>query len=171
MRSYTYDFPFDNELRTHYDGKRIGDKVTNHSGLAGYVIGYDGVDTNVLVLWLPFEHSREENPRDLTIVKYRVLSAPQHNLFIDLLHKRGYYNPWSVFHHAPTFYIEPSESRYEYRAEIVKWNTRSARLVCVGISWNDKRSEWILSHYKTGSTKRAGHGENMRSRSTKLKLR
>lgn len=81
---------------------------------------------------------------------------------LDALEKRGFYNPHDVFHHAPDFYSEPEGSKYDYGVEIVKWNTRSARVVKVGARWNEKKQAYTVSTYKQGSIGRIAHGENMR---------
>lgn len=75
---------------------------------------------------------------------------------------RGFYNPYDVFNHDPKFYKEPERSRYDYKVHIVKWNTRSTRMVILGAKWNDNKNKFIISTYKMNSIKRTAHGEKMR---------
>ena len=80
----------------------------------------------------------------------------------EALEKRGFYHKNSVFCHEPTIEPLPNDSRYEYKIEIVKWNTSSSQVVILGARWDSKQEKYILSTYKTGSVKREKHGIKMR---------
>lgn len=72
----------------------------------------------------------------------------------NVLGKRGFYNPDNVFHHYPTFEKPDKDSKYQVLIEIVKWNTRSAKVIKLGATWDEKKQSWTVSYYKTGSSAR-----------------
>jgi hypothetical protein len=77
----------------------------------------------------------------------------------EALHRKGFYNPYNVFHHAPEFYSCEDE-RYDYKIHIVKWNTRSTRMTILYARYDNKNKCWVFS--KKMGIKRSPHGEKMR---------
>ena len=73
--------------------------------------------------------------------------------------KRGYNTIW---HHTPTFTDEPDESKYKFKCEIIRWNTKSERVIKMGVRFCDKKKKCILSYYRQGSTPRIKHGQKLR---------
>lgn len=78
---------------------------------------------------------------------------------MDALKDKRFYNPYNVFHHAPEFYASDDE-RYKYEIHIVKWNTRSARVIMLYARYDQKKETWIFS--KKRGVRRTAHGEKMR---------
>jgi len=82
------------------------------------------------------------------------ISEERKDLLIEKMRTKGYHQPSNPWLHEPDYFIEPDESKYDYRAEIIRWNTRSTRLIRLGIRWSEKKQDWIISYYKQGSTRR-----------------
>ena len=74
----------------------------------------------------------------------------------DEMQKRGYHTQ-NVFCHAPDYYPAPEGSKYDWIAEVVRWNTRSAKLVRMGIRHDGKK--WVVSYYRQQSSRMHAHGE------------
>jgi hypothetical protein len=83
-------------------------------------------------------------------------------ILVQAIIARGFYNPYDVFHHEPYITKEPEGSKYQYKAMIVKWNTKSSRATNVGLKFDDKLQKWVVSTYKQNSLRRYSHGEKMR---------
>ena len=94
-------------------------------------------------------------------IKELDLSEDKREKMIEAFKKRGYLSN-DVFTEAPEFELAPKESKYEYIANVYKWNTRSNQLIMIGVRFDKKQDRYILSYYKQGSTKRNPHGESMR---------
>ncbi len=77
------------------------------------------------------------------------------------LEKRGYYNPYDVFNHPPEI-SKIDDPKYQYKISIMKWNTKSTRLVNLAARYDKTKKRFIISTYKQGSTKRIKHNEKMR---------
>ena len=82
-------------------------------------------------------------------------------MLIKALYDRGFYIPYDVFNHPPDIF-NSQDNKYDYRVEIMKWNTRSSKLVILGARWDNKKGRFIISTYKQGSTKMQSHNEKMR---------
>jgi hypothetical protein len=161
---------WDNEERLRFCGKRVGDIVdakTNGLDQRGEVTWYGADDAAIYVLWDGKLEPARVDAAAVNILE-KVEDRPvdrKPNIYDQLMSaviERRFYNPYNVFHHPPTFSEEAAGSRYRYKADIIKWNTRSTRLISVGLSWNEREQRWVAATYKTGSIKRTPRGEKMR---------
>lgn len=72
---------------------------------------------------------------------------------------QNFYNPHNVFHHDPDFY-SCTDDRYVAQVHIVKWNSRSTRVIELWARKDEKTGKWIFAR-KPG-VRRTPHGEKMR---------
>jgi len=75
------------------------------------------------------------------------------------LQEQRFYNPYDVFTHAPEYYDSDIEG-YNYKIEIVHWNTKSTRMTVLYSRWNDKKQKYVFR--RASGLKRTCHGEKMR---------